>query len=104
MASTKRIADIVNVETEHGLGVKGGFVVFRVQTDGNVDALGQLRPAQARDIATHLFEAAARAEYEQDLHSELSGNDMPDEAIALIMHAVRNGEMRRHTNMQDEVG
>lgn len=92
-----KVHDIVSVETEHGLGeTTGPFVVLRVQTDAVV-ALGQLAPEAAREIAAHLMESAARAEYESDLYGELTRVGMPNEGIGLVMHAVRSGEIRRHT-------
>lgn len=96
-----RVRDIVSVETEHGLGERAGpFVVLRVVNDAGDIALGQLLPDQAREIATHLFESAARSEYESDLHSELVKLEVPDQAIAVVMHSVRAGEIRRHTNTE----
>ena len=92
--------DIINVEVEHGLGeTVGPFVVLRVMTDTDVIAYSQLGPAQAREIAEHLITAAARAEYESDLFGELRRVEMPDDAIGLILHAVRHGEIRRETNI-----
>lgn len=98
--TTKQIEDIVNVETEHLLSASTfrGKVVLRVESDGTV-LLGHITPEQARDIASHLMESAARCEYEQDLWSELKRVDMDEQAIGLIMHAVRAGEFRRHTEI-----
>lgn len=96
----KRIEDLVNVETEHLLGAASGFplVVLRAESAGTV-VHAHLTPTQARDIAEHLFEAAARAEYEYDLYTAGKAAGLSDEQIAPIMHMVRSGEMRRHTEV-----
>jgi hypothetical protein len=99
--TSKRIEDLVNVETEHLLSATTyeGRVVLRCQSDATV-LLGQLTPEQARDVAAHLVESAARSEYEQDLWGELTRVEMDERAIGLIFHAVRAGEIRRHTDVE----
>lgn len=98
--------DLVGVDVEHMLGVAAGpLVKVRVTTDGPVIALGQLTPEQARQIATHLFEAAARSEYEADFVSAHArycdahgiGTGQRDMLDALVLGMVRNGEVTRHT-------
>jgi hypothetical protein len=90
---------MTGVEVEHGLGATSGpFVVLRV-VGGDVILLGQLAPTEARKMAVDMMAAAARAEYEGDLHDELQRIDMTDDAIGLIFHAVRAGEMRRETRI-----
>ena len=92
-----RVRDMTGVEVEHGLGEKAGpFVVLRVFGPDAI-TLGHLRPVEARKIAADLMSAAARAEYEGDLHGELQRREMPDELIGLILGAVRVGEMLRET-------
>ena len=96
----KRIEDLINAETEHLLSATTykGRVVLRCESDKTV-LIGQLTPEQAREIAAHLFESAARSEYEQDLWAELTRAEMDEQTIGLIFHAVRAGEMRRHTEI-----
>lgn len=95
------VTDITNVEVEHGIGEKiGPFVVLRIVTAGREIGLGHLNPTSARKIAIDLMSAAARAEYEGDLHGELRRVEMPDDAIGLIFGAVRAGEMRRETTIE----
>lgn len=97
----KRIEDLVNVETEHLLSatVYKGLVLLRCESDKTV-LVGQMSPEMAREIAAHLFESAARSEYEQDLWAELTRAEMDKQAIGFIFHAVRAGEMRRHTEIE----
>lgn len=101
--TTKHVEDLVNVETEHLLSstTYKGRVVLRCESDATV-LYGQLTPEQARDVAAHLVESAARSEYEQDLWGELTRAEMDERAIGLIFHAVRAGEMRRHTTVGGE--
>lgn len=96
---TIRISDIAGVEVEHLIGLTTGLplVKLRVLGDRGPVALGQLEPAAAREIAQHLLEAAARAEYEHDLISEAERAGIPLAAIGDIVNMVRAGEERRHT-------
>ena len=100
---SKRIEDLINVETEHLLSATTykGLVVLRCESDTTV-LLGQLTPEQAREVAAHLTESAARSEYEQDLWSELTRTELDEAAIGLIFRAVRAGEMRRHTTVGED--
>ncbi len=95
-----RIHEITRVEVEHGLGqaTNRGFVKLRVIGDTAV-MMDHLEPAAARSIAQDLLNAAARAEYEQDLYDELSTTaGMPQELIGMVIFAVRQGEARRETD------
>ena len=60
---------------------------------------GEILTATARTIALGLLESAARAEYEADAALGLA--DYPatagDEVLAVVLNAVRRGEVRRHT-------
>lgn len=97
-----RIGDLVNVEVEHLLGLKTGKPLVKLRAEGdNVVLVGQLDVASARRIALHLMEAAARAEYEHDLHGELvkAGFDM--EMMGAIFQMVRAGEQTRHESGAD---
>lgn len=60
------------------------------------DTLGQLEPAQAREIAANLFEAAARAEYEADFARTATAGGLDGETLGQILLMIRNGEERRH--------
>lgn len=96
------IADLTNVETEHLVGsiTKAGLVRLRAESENpahHVILLGELTPTQAREIATHLFESAARAEYEEDLLQQLTAREFDDDVIASIFQMVRAGEYHRHT-------
>lgn len=105
---TMIIHDICGVEVEHLLSdaTAAGLVKLRVtgtvsrhtgpQRKGDTQVLlGQLTPDQARQVATHLFEVAARAEYEQDLWRAGKAADATDAALAAILTLVRQGEAGR---------
>jgi hypothetical protein len=94
--------DLVGIEVEHLLGDRLGALVKIRAISNNVTLLGQVTPESARQIAAHLSEAAARAEYESDLYSELRRNKFDDETIASVFGMVRMGEMRRMTNVEKE--
>lgn len=104
--SGERFEDLAGVEVEHMLGAATGLPLVKVRAAGErTILLGQLSPAQAREIACHLFEAAARAEYEADLDAGLRSAAGPDpdpaahdQLLGFVLHAVRNGEHRRHTS------
>jgi hypothetical protein len=95
---SKNIEDLLLVETEHMLGTTGPLVKMRAESDGMV-MVGQMPPEAAREIASHLMEAAARSEYEADLLSEMQAHDWKDEEIGTIFHMVRAGEIRRQMPM-----
>lgn len=105
------IHDIAGVEVEHLLSATthAGLVKLRVtgtvtrhtppQRKGDTQILlGQLSPAMARQIATHLFDEAARAEYEQDLWRAGKAADIADDALGHVLTLVRQGEVARHTD------
>jgi hypothetical protein len=92
-----RFVDIVNVETEHLVGatLDRPLVTLRVSCSEGIIGLAQMPPDQARDIASHLFESAARAEYDYDV--VLACKAAGDEKVtSLILHLVRSGELLRH--------
>lgn len=95
-----RIADLGAVEVEHLLGLSTGLPLVKLRVLDRNDrpiAVGQIEPADARRIATHLMECAARAEYEADLANEARDvAGMPDHLIADLLGLVRGGELRRH--------
>ena len=100
-AGPPTISDLAGIETEHLLGdTRGPLVKIRCLADGIV-LLGQVEPADAREIAAHLTEAAARAEYEADLYHTMRVQDWPEEHIGMVLHMVRQGEVNRHTNQGD---
>ena len=96
----KKIDDLVNVETEHLLGLNTGLPLVKMRAESNRTVIvGQMSPEQAREIASHLMESAARAEYEHDLMNEMKKHEWEDEMIGGIFLMVRQGEMRRHTGI-----
>lgn len=92
------IGDLAGVEVEHLLGLvsRAPLVKVRAIADDRSVLVGQIDPADARRIAGHLLEAAARAEYEHDLFTEAVRIGMDDEAIGVLLAMVRTGERRRH--------
>lgn len=91
------ITDLRGIDVEHLLGVKlGPLVKIRCQGDGIV-LVGQVDPASARQIAGHLLEAAARAEYESDLDRTMVAEGIDDRIRALMLGMVRRGEIERLT-------
>lgn len=100
--SGKRLdVELANVEVEHLLGLATGLplVKLRVESDDTV-MVGQMAPAEARDIAMHLFEAAARAEYEADLANEAKTAGWTDTLTGQLLMMVRAGERHRHEESQ----
>lgn len=65
------ICDLSNVEVEHLLGLGTGLPLVKIRAESDrVVRVGQVSPDEARQIAGHLVEAAARAEYEIDFFTE----------------------------------
>jgi hypothetical protein len=96
-----KIADLHSIEVEHLLGEKHGPLV-KIRCSGpKLIMLGEVGPASARQIAEHLMEAAARAEYEADLHSTMTADGWTPEMMGAVLHMVRRGEANRHTNQGD---
>ena len=93
-----RVHDLTGVETEHLLGEAHGPLVTLRCSGAKVILLGQIPPAAAREIAMHLLESAARAEYESDFHRTATTGGMDAQTIGQILHMVRLGETDRHTN------
>jgi hypothetical protein len=90
------ISDLNGIEVEHLLGGRmGPLVKIRCLSTGAV-LIGQVSPAAAREIAAHLLEAAARAEYEGDLHSTMDSEGWTDQMMGAVLHMVRQGEEHRH--------
>ena len=91
------IVDLVGIEVEHLLGeASGPLVKVRAIGEGEI-LLGMISPADARQIAGHLMESAARAEYEADFFTEATNRGLSDSELAALFDMVRTGEMRRHT-------
>ena len=97
-----RIVDLHGVEVEHLLGEKYGPLVKLRCSGSGVILLGEVDPASARQIAEHLMEAAARAEYEADLHSTMTADGWTPEMMGAVLHMVRRGEANRHINNQGD--
>ncbi len=95
--TASRIEDLADVSVEHMLGATTGrpLVKLRAESAGTV-LLGQLDPEQAREIAAHLFEAAARAEYEADFTRTAAAAGMEEETLGQIIVMIRLGEEQRH--------
>ena len=92
------IGELANVSVEHMLGLRTGLplVKLRAESDGAV-LVGQLSPAQARQIATDMLSAAARAEYEYDFFIGAKAVELPESTIGAVLHIVRQGEVQRCT-------
>lgn len=94
------IHDLTGIETEHLLGdTSGPLVKIRAQGTGVV-LVGQVAPEAAREIAAHLTEAAARAEYEADLWTAMQAEGFDERTSAAVLLLVRRGETARHTDNQ----
>lgn len=82
------------------LGLKQGPLV-KIRCEGpDVVLRGQVDPASARQIAGHLLEAAARAEYESDLYRTMKAEGWEDKLAAVVFDMVRRGEVDRLTPTQ----
>lgn len=91
-----RITDLAGIEVEHLLGdASGPLVKIRCLSPKTI-LLGQVSPADARQIAAHLVEAAARAEYEADLFNTMRAEGWTDQMAGAVLHMVRAGEAHRH--------
>lgn len=77
-----RFVDLERIDVEHLLSSTSyeGIVKVRCTGKDGLIMLGQVTPAAARDIAAHLFEAAARAEYEQDFWAGSKAFGVPEES------------------------
>jgi hypothetical protein len=95
--TASRIEDLTDVSVEHMLGMATGLplVKFRAESNGTV-LLGQLDPDAARQIAGHLLESTARAEYEADFANATQGAGFSDDLVAELLGLVRQGEIDRH--------
>ena len=110
--STPTFRDLLGVSIEHMVSDRltaharpAGLVKLRVDLSDGLHGLGQLTPAQAREIAANLLNAAARAEYESDviLAAHASGGVEAVEAVGvLIAKLARSGEMSRMVEFGDE--
>lgn len=96
--TASRIEDLTDVSVEHMLGMATGLplVKLRAESAGTV-LVGQLDPDAARQIAQHLLESAARAEYEADLANGTRAAGFSDDLVAELLALVRQGEIGRHT-------
>lgn len=100
-----RIHTITSVGIEHLLGAATGKGLVKLRVAGPEHILlDDMSPAMARDIAAHLFEAAARAEYEQDLWSAGKAAGLDDQALGAILHLIRHGETGRHESPEADHG
>lgn len=89
--------EITNVEVEHLLGAATGKGLVKLRVEGRkTTLLDELTPENARSIACHLFECAARAEYEQDFNAAAQKGGMDAATVVQILHLIRFGERARH--------
>lgn len=91
-----RISDLDGIEVEHLLGERAGPLVKIRCLSGKAILLGQIEPSAAREIAAHLHEAAARAEYEADLFHTMRAEGWTDQMAGAVLAMVRAGEAHRH--------
>ena len=91
-----RITDLSGIDVEHLLGDTAGPLVNIRCLSPKTILLGQVAPADARQIAAHLMEAAARAEYEADLFNTMRAEGWTDQMAGAVLHMVRSGEAARH--------
>lgn len=100
MVKVTRITDLTGIEVEHLISstTEKPLVKIRALSE-NVVLFGEVDPAAARRIANHLMEAAARSEYEADFLSEMRVAEFTDDVLGLMLGMVRNGEMRRMTDL-----
>ena len=88
--------DLADVQVEHLLGLGTGLPLVKLRCTSNEAVLyGQLSPEQAREIAGHLLEAAARSEYELDLVTGATAQGMDHETAVAMLLLVRAGEALR---------
>ncbi len=99
-----RVTDLDGIEVEHLLGETHGPLVKVRCLSAKTILLGQMSPTDAREIAAHLTEAAARAEYEADLFNTMRAEGWTDQMAGVVLHMVRAGEAHRHTNQGDTDG
>jgi len=95
--------DLIVFEVEHLVSAQTGkpLVKVRVITDRAI-ALGQIDPRDARQIAGHLLECAARAEYEADFYTAATTGGLDEQTVGMVMHLLRFGERTRHE--KDDTG
>jgi hypothetical protein len=96
MAPKTLLCELTDVQVEHLLGLGTGLplVMLRCVSD-QAQLDGQISPTQAREIAGHLLEAAARSEYEYDLWTGARATGLDPGACTHLLHIVRSGERRR---------
>jgi len=88
---------LADVQVEHLLGLGTGLPLVKLRCISEEAVLyGQLAPEQAREIAGHLLEAAARSEYELDLVTGATAQGIDHEAAVSMLLLVRAGEALRH--------
>ena len=98
------VRQLRDITVEHMLGMAHGPLVKLEMGDGQGLVLrGKLPPADARRVAAHLMEAAARAEYEADLFATMIRDGWPKAHIGAILALVRDGEEARLTR-KEEIG
>lgn len=98
-----RIVDLIGTEIEHLVGAalleqndpNPGLVSIRAFVAAPIIAIAHLRPAQARQIAGQLLDAAARAEYEGDFFTAARTAGWPNDLVGSVAHLVRQGEIKR---------
>lgn len=94
---TATFGDLNDIEVEHLLGAATGRGLVKIRAiSADRVLLGEIDPDAARQIASHLMECAARAEYEQDFADAAKASGIDDEATYMMLSLVRRGEQNRH--------
>ena len=99
MTNKTLLCELEDVQVEHLLGLGTGLPLVKLRCIASRAQLdGQLSPTQAREIAGHLLEAAARSEYEYDLWTGARAVGMEPELCTRLLFVVRSGERSRLEN------
>lgn len=94
---TATFGDLDGIEVEHLLGLTSGLGLVKIRAiSADRVLLGEVEPASAREIASHLMECAARAEYEQDFANACKASGIDEDDIVRMLGLVRFGEQQRH--------
>lgn len=110
MAERRRFDEMVSAEVEAGYGAKRRrpFVTFRVSGERTTVIVGQLRPAEARQIGLDLLSCAQAAEDDAAVIDTLRGEspDVPEVAYALVsnMRKIRGRVLFRPAVDDDHEG
>lgn len=94
---TTTFGDLTDIEVEHLLGATTGLGLVKIRAvSADRILLGEVDPASAREIASHLMECAARAEYEQDFAKAATRAGFDEQLTVMLLGLIRFGEQKRH--------